>query len=163
MQNIIDQMQGIPEYMKYLYVFLLSMVPLIEQRGAIPLGYALGLNPIAIFFTSLLGSCVPVPFILWAFNTIYAWMHKFAILKKFVEFVDRKIRKNSPKLEKYKELGLIVFVGIPLPTTGLWTGSAIAAFIGLGFWKSFACAAIGGLLSASIITLMMELLGKLLV
>lgn len=163
MANIILQMQDIPLFTKYLFVFLLSMVPIIEQRGAIPLGFALGLDPIAIFFVSLAGSCVPVPFILWAFNSIYVWLHKFSFMHGFLRFVDSKIRKNTPKLEKYKEVGLILFVGIPLPTTGLWTGSAIAAFMGLGFWKSFACAAIGGVLSATAITIMMTLLGSLIV
>ena len=163
MTNFILEMQDIPLFTKYLFVFLLSMVPLIEQRGAIPLGYALGLDPIATFITSLAGSCVPVPFILWAFNSIYQWLHKFDFMSGFLRFVDHKIRKNTPKLEKYKEVGLILFVGIPLPTTGLWTGSAIAAFMGLSFWKSFACAAIGGVLSATAITIMMEILGSLII
>lgn len=147
--------------MKYLSVLLLSMVPLIEQRGAIPLGFALGLDPALIFLTSLLGSYLPVPFILWAFNAIYGWMHNFKVFNGIVRFLDNKIRKNTPKIEKYKEVGLILFVGIPLPTTGLWTGSVVAAALGLSFWKSFTCAAIGGLLSAIAITAMMLLGGMI--
>jgi uncharacterized membrane protein len=73
--------------------------------------------------------------------------------------MDNKIRKNTPAIEKYKEAGLIIFVGIPLPTTGLWTGSVIAAALGLSFWKSFACTAVGGVISALAITVMMLLGG----
>ncbi len=159
MQHLMETMQNLPEWNKYLYVFLLSMVPIIEQRGAIPLGFALGLHPIATLFISLAGSLVPSPFILWAFNAIYAWMHRFRIFAGFLKVVDGKIRKNTPKIEKYKELGLIVFVGIPLPTTGIWTGSAVAAFLGLNTWKSLLCALIGGTLSAIVITAMMWFLG----
>ena len=159
MANLFQSIQDSPILTKYLYVFLLSMVPLIEQRGAIPLGFALGLDPVATFFTSLAGSCVPVPFILWAFNAIYAWIHKFRVFGGLIRFMDNKIRKNTPSIEKYKEVGLIIFVGIPLPTTGLWTGSVIAAVLGLSFWKSFACTAIGGVISALAITIMMLLGG----
>lgn len=161
MEALFQQIQDLPIAMKYLSVFVLSMVPIIEQRGAIPLGFALGLDPALIFICSLLGSYVPVPFILWAFNAIYAWMHKFKVFGGLVRFLDNKIRKNTPKIEKYKEVGLILFVGIPLPTTGLWTGSVVAAVLGLSFWKSFGCAAIGGILSAVAITAMMLLGGMI--
>lgn len=74
------------------------------------------------------------------------------IFDKFTNFIDKKVRKGSEKLEKYEEIGLITFVGIPLPTTGLWTGSAIAAFMGLKFKKSMFCVFVGGIISAALIT-----------
>lgn len=74
------------------------------------------------------------------------------IFDKFTNFVEKKVQKGSVKLEKYKEIGLITFVGIPLPTTGLWTGSAIAAFMGLNFKKSMVCVFLGGVISAALIT-----------
>ncbi|GIM28283.1 membrane protein [Clostridium polyendosporum] len=134
------------------WVFLLSAVPIVEQRGAIPLGFFYGYNPLLIFIVGFLGSLLPVPFILLLFNTIYNWLKKNPRFEKVVVLIDSKISKNKGKIEKYKEISLIAFVAIPLPTTGLWTGSAIAAFLGLDFKKSFICVAIGGILSALIIT-----------
>lgn len=139
--------------MKYLYVLLLSMVPLIEQRGAIPLGVVVyNLNPFIIFFVSLLGSFVPAPFIFLFFNKILDWMKTIKQFNKITNFIDKKVQKGAKKVEGYMEAGLITFVGIPLPTTGLWTGSAIAAFLGLDFKKSMVCVFAGGVISATIIT-----------
>lgn len=141
--------------MELIKVFLLSMVPLIEQRGAIPLGILVyHLDPILVLGVSLIGSFVPVPFIYLFFNKILGWMKKIKQLDKFTEFVDKKIQKGSKKLEKYKEIGLITFVGIPLPTTGLWTGTAAAAFMGLKFKKSMICVFLGGIVSAVLITIL---------
>jgi uncharacterized membrane protein len=129
------------------------MVPLIEQRGAIPIGtIAYNINPFLVFFVSLIGSFVPAPFVYFFFNKILAWMKTIKAFDKFTNFVDKKIQKGAKKIEKYTELGLITFVGIPLPTTGLWTGSAIAAFLGLDFKKSMVCVFLGGVISAAIIT-----------
>jgi uncharacterized membrane protein len=99
-----------------------------------------------------LGSFVPAPFIYLFFNRVLGWMKTKRVFDKFTSFVEKKIQKGSKKIETYKELGLITFVGVPLPTTGLWTGSAIAAFLGLDFRKSMVCVFLGGVISAAIIT-----------
>ncbi len=139
--------------MHYLYIFVISMVPLIEQRGSIPVGVlAYGLNPAVVFLVCLLGSFIPAPLVYLFFNKILAWMKTKRIFDKFTNFVEKKVQKGSVKLEKYKEIGLITFVGIPLPTTGIWTGSAIAAFMGLNFKKSMVCVFLGGVISAALIT-----------
>lgn len=134
-------------------VFIMSAVPLTEQRAAIPIGIiGYQLNPIATMIASFLGSLLPVPFILLFFNVIFKWMKKYEIFAPINKFIENKLQKNTGKIEKYKEVGLITFVAIPLPTTGLWTGSAVAAFLGLDFKKSFFCTALGGIISAAIIT-----------
>lgn len=149
--------------MKSLYVFLISMVPLIEQRGAIPVGIILdNLNPIWVFCVSLAGSFVPAPFVYFFFNKIMAWMKTVKQFDKFTSFVDKKVQAGAKKLEKSMEVGLILFVGIPLPTTGLWTGSAIAAFTGMKFRKSMICVFLGGIISATIITVVSVVAPKLL-
>lgn len=140
--------------MNLLKVILLSIVPLIEQRGAIPMGIlAFHMNPFLVFLASLVGSFIPSPFIYLFFNKIFGWMKTVKQLTKFTDFVEKKVQKGSKQLEKYKEIGLITFVGIPLPTTGLWTGTAIAAFMGLDFKKSMWCVFLGGVVSAVIITI----------
>lgn len=137
---------------KLILIFLFSAVPIFEQRGAIPVGIYNGFNPFLIFIISYLGSLLPCPIILLLFNRIYKWLRKYPIFNRFTNLIDNKISKNKGKLEQYKEIGLIIFVAIPLPTTGIWTGSAIAAFLDLDFKKSFFCVALGALLSAIIIT-----------
>jgi len=129
------------------------MVPLIEQRGAIPIGIiAYSINPFIVFITCLLGSLVPAPIIYLSFNKIFEWMKSVKKFNRITNIIDKKVQKGSTKLEKYKEIGLIAFVGIPLPTTGIWTGSAVAAFLGLNFKKSMLYVFIGGVISATIIT-----------
>jgi len=131
------------------------MIPLIEQRGAIPVGIiGYQMNPLVVALVSLLGSFIPAPFIYIFFNKIFGWMKTVKIFDKFTGFVEKKVQKGSKKLEKYKEIGLITFVGIPLPTTGLWTGTAAAAFMGLDFKKSMLCVFVGGILSAILITIL---------
>ncbi|MBU3193161.1 COG2426 family protein [Clostridium algidicarnis] len=141
-------------FSQLLKVFIFSAIPLTEQRAAIPIGIAqYGLDPVATMIASFLGSLLPVPFILLLFNVIFKWMKKYKFFNPLNKIIEGKIQKGSGKMEKYKELGLIIFIGIPLPTTGLWTGSAVAAVLGLDFKKSMLCAAIGGLMSAIIVTL----------
>ena len=136
-----------------LQVFILSMIPIIEQRGAIPLGFVYEMEPFTIFLLALLGSLAPSPFILLLFKQIYKFLKSKPFFKRFVDLIDHKIAKNTDKLESRKEIGLILFVAIPLPTTGIWTGSAVAAFLGLDFKKSFISIFIGAVLSATIITI----------
>lgn len=141
--------------MKLLSIFLMSAVPIVEQRGAIPMGiFYYNIQPALVFIVSFFGSLLPVPFILLLFNSIFKWMKKYKVFDPINNIIENKIRKNSGKLEKYKEIGLIIFVGIPLPTTGLWTGSAIASIMGLDFKKSLLCTIIGAIISATIITAM---------
>ena len=139
--------------MKILLIsFLMSAVPLIEQRGAIPYGIFSGQPAWQVFLVSLAGSILPVPFILLLFNQIYQWLLKWQFFDRVVKHIDKKIAKNQATFEKYEELALIIFIAIPLPTTGLWTGSAIASFLKLDFKKSLFCAVLGGIISATIIT-----------
>jgi len=141
-------------FKELLKIFIISAVPIIEQRGAIPVGIIVyGLNPFLVFVVSFLGSLFPVPFILLLFNVIFSWMKKIRYFRIINNYIEKKLDKGSKKVEKYKELGLLIFVAIPLPTTGLWTGSAIASFLNMDFKKSFICVGLGGIISAVIITI----------
>ena len=138
----------------YFWIVLLSLTPLIEQRGAIPWGiFGEKLPPLTVFLVSYIASLLPVPIILLFFNAVFGLMKKYRWLDWFTGFIERKIRRKSARFEKYEEVALILFIGIPLPTTGIWTGSMIAAALGFDIRKTLLCAALGGLLSAVAITL----------
>jgi len=139
--------------MEYLQILLMSAVPLIEMKGAIPLGINVyHINPIVVFTISFIGSLLPVPFVLIFFNKIFDWLGKYKFFSGFYNLIDRKINKNKSKFEKFEEIALITFIAIPLPTTGVWTGTAIAAFLKLDFKRSVMCAVVGSFLCGLIIT-----------
>ena len=139
--------------MNWLKVVLLAAVPLIEQKGSIPLGINVyHINPIMVFLLAFIGSLLPVPFILICFNKIFEWLGKYKFFSGIYNLIDRKINKNKAKFEKFEEIALITFIAIPLPTTGVWTGTAIAAFLKLDFKKSVMCAVVGSFLCGLIVT-----------
>jgi len=143
-------------------IFIWSAVPILEQRFSIPLGiFAYHINPFIVFITAFIGSLLPVPFILFFFSYIFEWLGKTKILKWFYDFVDKKVQKGKGKIDKYEKWGLIIFVAIPFPTTGLWTGSAIAAFLKMDKKQAFKYVFIGGLISATIITAVCLLLPEI--
>lgn len=135
-------------------MLLMAMAPIIEQRGAIPWGFVMGINPWTVFFVSYFGSLIPVPFILFLFNKIFSFMQRYKMFSRINNIIQRKIDKNRVKFEKYEEIALILFIAIPLPTTGVWTGTAVASFLKLDKKKSVLCAALGALISALIITML---------
>lgn len=117
--------------MQYLVVFLISMVPLIELRGAIPYGLAFGLDPVLTYALAILGNCVPVPFILFFIKKILAWMQasRIRFFHRVATFVVEKGQRGFRKVQRYAVFGLYLFVAIPLPGTGAWTGALIAALL----------------------------------
>ncbi len=138
-----------------LKVMIMSVTPLIEQRGAIPFGVIkYDINPYLVFIVSFLSSLLPIPFILLLFNKIFDWMKRYKIFDSLSNIIQKKIDKNKKKMETYQEIGLITFIALPLPTTGIWTGTVVAAFLKLDFKKSVICAAIGGFISATVITIL---------
>ena len=114
-----------------LAVFLSSMIPIIECRGAIPLGVALlGSQSIfKVFLIAIIGNMIPVPFILYFIRPIIAWLKTTKAFKGVAEWIERKAEKNKEKITKYEKFGLFLFVAIPLPGTGAWTGSLVAAML----------------------------------
>lgn len=117
----------------YLYVFLISMLPVVELRGAIPVAFALGLDAVKSYIVSIVGNLLPVPFILLLITPLCSLLKKTRLFRWFPEWAEKKVAKNEEKVTKYKNLGLFLFVAIPLPGTGAWTGSLVAAFIGYRF------------------------------
>ncbi len=138
----------------YLWVFIISMVPLIELRGAIPVGIGLGLPPVQTFLVSIIGNMVPVPFIYLFARKVLEWGADKKIIGKFFTFCLEKGEKGGKKLQSKAGRGLFValllFVGIPLPGTGAWTGTLAASILDMDF-KSSVIAVLGGVLLAGII------------
>ena len=107
------------------------MVPVIELRGALPIGVGMGLTPVTALIVSIIGNMVPVPFIILFIRRILNWMHRFQAFDKFANKLEAKAAKHEDKLVKYETLGLFLLVAIPLPGTGAWTGSLVAALFDL--------------------------------
>lgn len=132
-----------------LTVFVLSLMPVIELRGGILAAKLLSLPMVPAFFICLVGTLLPTPFILLFINKIFDWLRN----TRFVKMVDRleaKGRSKFAKINQYKTLGLLIFVAIPLPGTGAWTGSLAAALMKMDF-KSAMISVAGGTLIADII------------
>ena len=137
-----------------LCVLFCSMIPIIELRGAIPMAAVFGLPWWQAYLLSVLGNMIPVPFILLFINTIIKWMSNSRVkfFNKFANWLLAKAEKNREKIEKYSFWGVCLFVAIPLPVTGAWTGSLVAATIGMKFWKALLSTFIGVLIAGLIVT-----------
>ena len=138
-----------------LCVFLCSMLPIIELMGAIPMAFAMGLPWWQAYLISLVGNLLPVPFILLLINIVINWMasSKVKFFNKIANFLLNRVEKKRERIEKYSFWGLCFFVAVPLPVTGAWTGSLVAAVIGMKPWKAFLSALLGVLIAGAVVTL----------
>lgn len=138
----------------YLWVAFISMVPLIELRGAIPVGVGLGLPLVPTYIIAVLANMVPVPFIYLFARKVLEWGSDKKFIGKFFTFCLEKGEKGGRKLQSKAGKGLFIalllFVGIPLPGTGAWTGTLAASILDMDF-KSSVFAVLGGVLLAGII------------
>jgi uncharacterized membrane protein len=114
-----------------LAVFIAAAFPVVEVRGAIPLGISLGLSPFDTLVTSLVGSMLPVPFILLALRRLFRFLSQFQPFKKLVDRLTARTLAKGKQVKRYGMWGLLLFVGVPIPGTGVWTGSMIAVLLGL--------------------------------
>ena len=145
--------------MLWLKIFLIAALPISELRGAIPYGLAKGVPIWIVWVLAVAGNMLPVPFILIFLHPIEKFLRRWRfwgrLLDKIFEYTRRKTKKS---IEKWESLALIIFVAIPLPVTGAWTGSLAAYLFGLDFKKSMACIFIG-VIMASIIVMAATLAG----
>lgn len=134
--------------MKYLAVFLVSMVPLIELRGAIPIAFGMGLPTVPAYMVCILGNMLPVPFIYFFARKVLLWGKDKRVIGKFFTFCIEKGERAGQKLAATAGRGglfiaLMLFVGIPLPGTGAWTGALGASFLNMGFKSTVAAVSLG--------------------
>ena len=138
---------------KYLQVFFISMLPIVELRGAIPFATAIGVPPLTAYGISIIGNMLPVPFILLFVVKVFEFMKKHNIMVKFIEKLEKRALSRSESVANKEFLGLMLFVAIPFPGTGAWTGALIAALLKLNPKKSFFTILLGVVLAAAVVTL----------
>lgn len=132
-----------------------SMLPIIELRGAIPMGAALGLPWWQTYLIAVVGNMLPVPVILLFVKSVLNWMAgcKVPFFNRIAGKLFEKAEKNRDKIEKYAFWGLTLFVAIPLPATGAWTGTLVAALFDMKFWRSMLSTLVGVLIAGVVMTL----------
>ena len=142
-----------------LFTMLVSMIPIIELRGGLPFGVALGLPYHLAFPAAVIGNLIPAPFIIVYIRRIFELMRRYLPwLNGVVDKLERKAHLKGRKVQKYQYLGLWLFVAVPLPGTGAWTGSLAAAFLGMRLKKAMP-AVVLGVLTAGCVMLALTHMG----
>lgn len=138
-----------------LCVFFCSMLPIIELRGAIPLGAGFGLPWWQTYLIAVVGNMLPVPIILLFVKSVLTWMSRCRVrlFNRIANKMFQKAEKNRERIQRYAFWGLTLFVAIPLPATGAWTGTLVAALFDMKFWRSMLSAAIGVMIAGVVMTL----------
>ena len=144
---------GAPLLNKIIGIFLISMLPIIELRGAIPIGAAIGLPWYLNMIVSIIGNMLPVPFILLFVVKLFEFMKKKNILVNFIEKIEKRAMSRSESIANKEFLGLMIFVAIPFPGTGAWTGALIAALLQFNRKRSFFYIGLGVVIASVIMTL----------
>lgn len=137
---------------KVLMTMLLSMVPVLELRGAIPIGVANGLNFWVAIGVSIIGNLLPVPFIILFIRKVFTWLRRLSRkLDGLVTRLEQRAKKKSDVVLRYAFWGLVVLVAIPLPGTGAWTGALVAAMLDMRLKRAFPAIALGVLIAGTIV------------
>ncbi|MBQ3904692.1 MAG: small multi-drug export protein [Eubacterium sp.] len=148
---------GIPDW---LVVFIISLMPILECRlGMFTAIVLLGMNPFLGFVISFLGNILPIPFILLLINKIFELLKKVPYINKPIYWLEEHTLKKKDKIDKYGIWGLLLFVAIPLPGTGGWTGALLASLLHLDRKKSFGVIAVGVFIAGLIITVLSLVIG----
>ena len=138
--------------------FIISMVPILELRGGLIAAALLGIEYVKAVIICIIGNIIPIPFILLLINRIFEFMKNHNILKNLVLKLEEKAMRKSDTIKKYEFIGLMLFVGIPLPGTGAWTGALIASLMGIKIKKSVPAIFLGILLATVIMSVITYLI-----
>ncbi len=136
-------------------VAFLAALPITELRGSIPFAmWVMGMPWWKALLFSLIGNLIPVPLLLWGLEPLHRLVGRTRLGAKFFAWLYKKALEKGRRVEELEELGLFLFVAIPLPGTGAWTGSLVAAVLGLRFWRSATAIALGVLTAGAFVTLL---------
>ena len=134
--------------------FLVGMTPVLELRGAIPLGVAAGLPPLTACAAAILGNIVPVPFIMLLVRRVFRWLRKTAFLGPKIDWLERRAHLKGRLVRRYRLPGLLLLVAVPLPGTGAWTGALVATLLDIRLRHAFPAIAVGVVIAGVLITLL---------
>ncbi len=132
---------------KEVWVFLTSMLPILELRGALPIALANGIPPVQAYIICVIGNILPIPFIIFFIKPLFVRLKKLDKLRHFIMRIEERAFKKSKDVSKYNLVGLCIFVAIPLPGTGAWTGALIAALLDMRVKQSLISIFIGVLIA----------------
>eukprot|EP00850_Spirogloea_muscicola_P000352 SM000001S04754 [mRNA] locus=s1:2081162:2082591:+ [translate_table: standard] len=136
-------------------IFFMAMLPILELRGSIPVGYWLGLKPVTLSTLAILGNMVPVPFILLYLGRVSEYlMVRSASAQGFFDWLFEHTRRKAGPIQEFKWLGLMLFVAVPLPGTGAWSGAIAAEILGMSFWPAFWANFLGVAIAGLIVNLL---------
>ena len=136
----------------FLHTLLMAMVPVVELRGAIPLGLAQGLSPWLTYLAAVIGNMIPVPVIMVFIRRVFNWLReKSPWLRDRVDWLIRRAEKKSRLVRQYALVGLVILVAVPLPGTGAWTGSLVAALLDIRLRHSFPAVLLGVLIAGVVV------------
>lgn len=138
---------------KEVIVFVISMLPILELRGGLIASALLGVDFLPGYIVSIIGNILPIPIVLLFLEKIFDLLKKIKCTKKFVCKIENKIMSKKGQIEKYGYWGLLLFVGIPLPGTGAWTGAGLAVLLNLNKKKSFVVIFLGVVLASIIMSI----------
>lgn len=142
------------KYGKELIIFIISLMPILELRGGLIAAALLGLKGLPSFIICFIGNIIPIPFILWFITPLFNKMKKTKLFSGLVNKMERKAMSKKEQIERLQYLGLMLFVGIPLPGTGAWTGCLIAALLDMDKKKAMGAAILGVIMAGIIMMLL---------
>lgn len=148
---------------KELAIFIISLMPILELRGGLLAASLLDVEFVRAAVICVVGNVLPIPIVLLFLKKVLELFEKWHITKKIVTWLEKKVDSKREQIDKYGYLGLTIFVGIPLPGTGAWTGSLLAVMLGMDRKKSFICILLGVAMAAVIMSILSYgILGNLL-
>ena len=148
---------------KDIIIFIISLMPILELRGGLLAASLLDVEFVRAAIICIVGNVLPIPFVLLFLRFVLDLFEKWSVTKKVVNWLEKKVEEKREQIDKYGYWGLVIFVGIPLPGTGAWTGALLAVMLGLNRKKSFVCILLGAMLAAIIMSILSYgILGNLL-